>query len=70
MKKELQNLSKSELIDRLLSMEKDLDKRSQSLENKLNQSVSHIKILSQKLEQTEEQLRLFKRKHTSNCIFT
>jgi transposase len=61
MKKELQNLSKSELIDRLLSMEKDLDKRSQSLENKLNQSVSHIKILSQKLEQTEEQLRLFKR---------
>jgi transposase len=61
MKKELKTLSKSELIDRLLSTEKDLDKHSQSLQTKLDKAQAYNKFLSEKLEQAEQQLRLFKR---------
>ena len=61
MKKELKNLSKSELIDRLLAMEQGTDYSIESLQAKLQQTEARSKYLSEKLQQTEEQLRLFKR---------
>jgi len=61
MKKELKNLSKSELIDRLLAMEQGTDHSIASLQAKLQQTEARSKYLSEKLAQTEQQVRLYKR---------
>lgn len=57
----MEALSKSELIDRLMAMEKGMDHRSKSLQTKLDQAQAHNKFLSEKLEQFEQQVRLYKR---------
>ena len=57
MKNELENLSKTELIDRLLLMEKQ-----QSVhQRKLSQSTTQIRVLNKKLEQRDEQIAVYKR---------
>lgn len=61
MQNDLENLSKSELITRLLAMEKGMDQRSKSLQTKLHQTQAHNQFLSEKLAQTEQQVRLYKR---------
>lgn len=61
MKNELENLSKTELVGRLLTMEKTIEKQQHNHQRKLRESTTKIQLLNQKLAQREEQIKLFKR---------
>lgn len=61
MKNELENLSKSELIDRLLLMEKTIEKQQSVHQRKLSQSTTQLRVLNKKLVQRDEQIAVYKR---------
>lgn len=61
MKNELENLSKSELINRLMMMENTIGKQQSIHQRKLNQSTQQLQLLNQKLVQRDEQIAVYKR---------